>query len=627
MVLFGGRSLGARVVAEDQGTSTRFEVWAPLARKVELHLHRSSPQHRVTALDPLGDGCWSTTVTGAHHGARYAFSLDGAAPLPDPASAWQPDGVHGDSAVVDTVGFGSEFGWTDLNWAGRLLEETVLYELHIGTFTAEGTFAAAAQQLDRLAELGITTIEVMPVNAFPGQRNWGYDGVFPFAVQHNYGGPEGLAQFVDAAHARGLAVVLDVVYNHLGPEGAVLGRYAPYFTEAYRTPWGDALNVMGPHSDGVRRFVAENLRRWVLDFHLDGFRLDAVHAVVDTSANPFWEQVADVAHRAAAQAGRKLIVIAESSDNDPRYLRSAERGGYGHDAVWNDDLHHCLRVALTNERTGYYADYEGTGAELADIIEHRWKFRGTYSVSRGRRHGRPADDLRPDRFVVYSQNHDQVGNRAAGERLDAHLSGARRRLAPSVVLLGPFTPMLFMGEEYGDPAPFPFFVDHTEPELLEAVRTGRQAEFPAAHWHADVPDPADPATANSAVLRADLASVEPHSSLLAMYTELLRLRSQLAPITSPAAIQRVRCQGNLVILERRLSRLSGSEIDQRVVLVINLGSEQITLPAVMGASSGNELRCIFDSSDQRWGGPGSGVLIDADQAVIAGHTVGLFHQI
>ncbi|MEX2626893.1 MAG: malto-oligosyltrehalose trehalohydrolase, partial [Ilumatobacteraceae bacterium] len=557
-----------------------------------------------------GSGWWGVDVPGVGHGWRYRYSLGGGPWLPDPASGWQPDGVHGASAVVDV----GRFAWTDHEWRGVPLAASVIYELHVGTFTPEGTFDAAIGQLDRLAALGVTIVEVMPVNAFPGERNWGYDGVFAYAVQHSYGGPEAFARFVDAAHARGLAVLLDVVYNHLGPEGNVLHQYGPYFTDQYVTPWGPAVNVAGPGSDGTRRWILENARRWVRDFHLDGFRLDAVHALVDPTAVPIWEQIGVVAHAEGAIARRTVTVIAESSDNDPRYVRGADRGGHGLDAVWNDDVHHALRVALTGERDGYYADYSGTAAELADIVEHRWLFRDRYSIFRGRRHGRPADDVAPHRFVVAAMTHDQVGNRPAGDR--PALDPARRRLAAATIALLPSTPMLFMGEEYDDPAPFPFFVDHGDPEILEATRRGRRAEFAQHDWDGDdqdggVPDPADPATMRAAVLDPSRAEREPHRSMLAMYTELYRLRRNVEPVRSPAARQRVEHHDTAMAVHRALLDRDGVTVTAACTLAVNLGDTEVTVP--LGAEHADRAVTVaFDSADERWGGPGAASAVTGD---------------
>ncbi len=506
---------------------------------------------------------------------------------PIPRSRWQPDGVHGPSAVVDE----SSFSWSDDAWSGVALSDTVLYEMHIGTFTADGTFDAAIGQLERLVALGITAVEIMPVAAFPGVRNWGYDGVFPFAVQDSYGGPEGLARFVDAAHAEGLAVVLDVVYNHMGPEGNVLSRFGPYFTDAYRTPWGDAMNVSGAGSDHVRRYFIENAAGWVSDFHLDGLRLDAVHAIFDPTPLPFVQELTAAVHAAAGAAGRTALVTIESSANDPRIVRSTAEHGWGCDAVWNDDFHHALRVALTGDRHEYYANYAGA-ADVARAWEHRWVYSGQYSPGFDRRHGAPADDIDHRRFIVFDTNHDHVGNTPAGDRMlsDARPDDPRHRLAAAAILLSPFTPMLFMGEEYGETAPFPYFIDHGDPELVEAVRQGRRREFADSVGGAEVRDPGDPATFDAALLDPTLAEREPHR--LALYTELLRLRREHPVLTDPSVQQHVSIVDNAVFVVRSLPDVTASLSFNFSALAV-----QDTAP--------DHSDVVFDSDDERWGGPGT----------------------
>ena len=597
------RRLGATVV----GGATRFEVWAPDASLVEVHVERDDDtdvgietdveieseidieivqlEREAGAVAELDT--WSVTVAGVGHGDRYRFRLDGGDWLADPASRWQPDGVHGPSAVVDE----SVFRWHDDAWTGVALDDTVLYEMHVGTFTVEGTFDAAIRHLPRLHELGVTTIEVMPVAAFPGTRNWGYDGVFPFAVQESYGGPTGLARFVDAAHRFGLGVVLDVVYNHLGPEGNVLWAYAPYFTDAHRTPWGDAVNVAEYGSDGVRRYLVENAVGWIRDFHLDGLRLDAVHAIVDPTPIPFVQELTSAVHDAARAAGRTALVTIESSANDPRIVRGVADHGWGCDAVWDDDVHHALRVALTGERHEYYANYSGA-ADVAKAWERRWVYSGQYSPGFGRRHGAPADDIDHERFVVFDTNHDHIGNTPAGTRLlaDADQNDPRHRLAAAAILLSPFTPMLFMGEEYGETAPFPYFIDHGDADLVEAVRAGRQREFSGANWSGGVADPADPATFERATLDVTLTEREPHRSRLAMYTELLRIRREHPVLTDPAAQQHVSIVGDTMFVVRSLPDVTAS-------LVFNFSGDSPEHPAPDAADTS-----VFDSDDPRWCG-------------------------
>ena len=581
----------------------RFEVWAPFAATVSVTVEATSGQRDVDLQpDPVA-GTWVGVLADVRHGDRYRFVLDGGEPLADPASRWQPDGVHGPSAVVDV----RRFTFTDGGWRGIELADAVFYELHVGTFTPAGTLPAAVSQLPRLAELGVTAVELMPVNAFPGERNWGYDGVFPSAVQASYGGPEGLATFVDAAHGHGLAVVLDVVYNHVGPEGSVLGRFGPYFTDVIRTPWGDAINLAGAGSDTVRRTFVESACHWITDFHVDGLRLDAVHAFHDPTALPFLEVLAAAVHDAGAAAGRAVLVIAESSDNDPRLVRAPAAGGMGCDAVWNDDVHHALRVALTGDRHGYYIDYDGVG-DLAEALTHRWVLRGRRSTVRGRRHGRSADDIDCGRFVVFTGNHDQIGNTPAGDR--PPYDTRRRLVAAATIVLSPFTPMLFMGEEYAETAPFPFFVDHGDPELLEAVHQGRRREFSAAECSGEVADPASPATFEAAVLNPTLAEREPHRSTLSAYTELLALRRRHRALTASDASQEVTRHGDSLVVRRERAGAGA-----RAVLVLAFG-EGVCTEIDVGA----DLSIEFDASDRRWGGDGAAATLDRGRLRLDGIT-------
>jgi len=581
----------ARLGADPSAGATHFEVWAPDATTVEVVLADRTVE--LVLADPVA-GTWAAVVDGVGHGHRYRIRLDGGEPLADPASGWQPEGVFGPSAVVDA----SRFTWTDDGWRGIALTDTVLYELHVGTFTPTGTLDAAVGELDRLVRLGVTAIELMPVNEFPGARNWGYDGVFWSAVQHTYGGPEALARFVDAAHGLGLGVVLDVVYNHLGPEGSVHRRFAPYYTELVRTPWGDAINLAGPASDAVRRTIVESACHWITDFHIDGLRVDAVHAIHDPTARPFLEELTAAVHAVGAASGRSVLMIAESSDNDPRIVRAPALGGAGYDAVWDDDVHHAVRVALTGDRRGYYVDYDGA-VDVATVLTHRWLFSGRYSAYRGRTHGRPADDVPAERFVVFTMNHDHVGNTPAGAR--PPYDDRQRLVAAAAILLSPFTPMLFMGEEYADPAPFPFFVDHADPELLEAVRHGRRREF-RDEWTEDVADPADPETYAGAVLTPALAATEPHRTVLAAYTELLALRRRHDVLRGEAE-QTVSLHGDTVVVDRRRG-------EPRSVLVLAFGTSPADIPVDVRA-----LVVRFDSAAPEWGGAGTTIVDDGSVSV------------
>ncbi len=499
------------------GTPPVVRVWAPAARQVEIAL---ATGHR--ALDRAEGGWWAGSWSDVVAGTDYRFVIDGGAPLPDPRSAWQPAGVHGPSRLVDHA----TGGWTDADWRPGPLSDAVIYELHVGTFSPAGTFDGAAARLDHLLELGITHVELMPVNAFPGRHGWGYDGVALFAPHEPYGGPDGLKRLVDACHARGLAVLLDVVYNHFGPDGNYAGAYGPYQTDRYRTPWGAAVNLDGAGSDEVRRFFIDNALGWLRDYHVDGLRIDAVHAFVDTSATHLLEQLASEVRALSREVGRDLVLIAESDLNDPRLVRALDAGGYGVDATWSDDLHHAIHVALTGERIGYYEDFVGL-PDIARAMGEVYVYGGRYSRHRDRVHGRAADGLGPGQFVGFSQNHDQVGNRAVGERLE-HLAGPdAARVAAALVLAGPFVPLLFQGEEWAASTPFQYFTDHEDAELGRAVSDGRRREFASFGWAPeDVPDPQDPATLARSRLDWSERTAPAHAAMLEWYRRLIALRRE-----------------------------------------------------------------------------------------------------
>src|SRR5579859_25476 len=475
-------------------------------------------------------GWWSADVPGAAAGIDYGFRLDDGALLPDPRSPRQPAGINGPSRTYDHTAF----TWSDRSWRGGPLHGSVIYELHVGTFTPEGTFDAAVGRLDHLRRLGVHTVELMPVAAFPGRHGWGYDGINLWAVHEPYGGPDGLKRFVDACHAKGLAVILDVVYNHVGV-GNRLADFGPYFTSAHSTPWGPAVNLDQPGSDEVRRFLIENALMWLRDYHLDGLRLDAVHALADNRAQHFLEELAVAVRGLRATLNRGPVLIAESDANDPRLVAPGEAGGYGLDGQWSDDFHHAVHCAVTGERQGYYADFAPLSA-LAKVYRSVFFHDGTWSSFRGRSHGRPVDvhSLPSFRFLGYLQDHDQVGNRATGDRITASLSPDLARVAAGLVLTSPFTPMLFMGEEWGASTPFQYFTDHVEEWLAKAVSGGRRQEFAAFGWAAaDVPDPQDPATFAGSKLSWGELSDGAHASLLAWYRSLLALRRSVPELTDP----------------------------------------------------------------------------------------------
>lgn len=492
-----------------------FRVWAPVAKHVAI---KFDDAHRP--LTPCGDGWWEARVEVAGPGTDYGFVLnnDGIS-LPDPRSLWQPQGVHGPSRVLDH----SAFQWNDSAWQAPALKNAVIYELHIGTFTAQGTFDAAAEKFEYLKALGITHIELMPVASFPGARGWGYDGVDLFAPQEAYGGPDALKRLVNAAHAHGLAVLLDVVYNHLGPSGNYLARFGPYFTASHHTPWGDAVNFEDPGSHEVRRFFIDNAKMWLRDYHFDGLRLDAVHAYMDRSAIRFMEQLASEIRDLERETGRSYAVIAESDLNDPRVVTERERGGYALDAQWSDDFHHALAALLTGESSGYYADF-GSMADLAKALRDVFVYDGRYSAYRDNIHGKLVEGLPAWRFLGYAQNHDQVGNRAKGERLSDLVSPGRLKIAAAMALASPFVPLIFQGEEWAASSPFLFFTDH-DPELGRLVSEGRKKEFAAFGWKPEeIPDPQAESTFTRSRLNWDEIAEPKHAGVLGWYRELIALR-------------------------------------------------------------------------------------------------------
>lgn len=513
--------------------SGRYAVWAPDRERVRVRIAEpgargleGAPDY---AMEPLPGGWWFLPEPAPEPGRAYGFLLDeDPAVYPDPRSRRQPAGVHGPSLVYEHAGF----AWTDSGWRGRALPGAVLYELHIGTFTAEGTFDAAIGRLDHLAGLGIDVVNVMPVNAFDGERGWGYDGVLWYAVHEPYGGPDGLKRFVDACHARGMGVVLDVVYNHLGPSGAYLPRFGPYFVPG-GTAWGPALNLDGPGSDEVRRYVIDNARSWLRDFHLDGLRLDAVHALHDTRAVHLLAELSAEADALAAGLRRPLSLIAESDRNDPRTTLPREAGGQGMAAQWSDDLHHALHVALTGETGGYYADFAAPDA-LPRTLRSVFFHDGRTSTFRGRSHGAPVDPHTASgaRYLAYLQTHDQVGNRARGDRIAAQATPEALACGAAIIFCSPYTPQLFMGEEWAASTPWRFFADFTDPALAASVREGRAREF-AASGGTGAADPMAPETRDSSVLDWAEAAAEPHASVLAVYRDLIALRRARPELADP----------------------------------------------------------------------------------------------
>ncbi len=571
----------------------RWRVWAPRARAVNLILIEGG-RRRGLRMSKADRGFFEYAAHGIAPGQRYAFCLDDGPQRPDPASLWQPDGVHQPSAVVRP----EHFDWSDASWKGIPRQDLVIYELHVGAFTPEGTFDALIPRLDTLRALGITAIELMPVAQFPGTRNWGYDGVFPYAAQHSYGGPLGLQRLVDVCHRKGLAIFLDVVYNHVGPEGNYLNEFGPYFTDRYKTGWGPALNYDGAGSDPVRDFVLDNARLWLEDFHFDGLRLDAVHAIYDLGPRHILRELKEVAEQVSQQTGRKVHLIAESDLNDPKLLLPHGRGGHGLDAQWSDDFHHAVHAFLTGEQKGYYADF-GRAEDIADVLRQPFLYAGKYSPHRDRRHGAPVEDLSGDRFVVCIQNHDQVGNRARGDRLSVLVPASAQRLAASLLLLAPHVPLLFMGEEYGEDRPFPFFCSFEDAQLIENVRSGRRQEFAAFAWQGEVPDPQDEATFAAARLSWSWPEGTKKTGFRRLYGDLLTVRREW-----PAMRDFVNRQTRLLPEGQRPAVLQmtrgprGGEKDSAILVSFNLTDQAQSLPAGVHGTS----VVLFSSEARRYGG-------------------------
>jgi maltooligosyltrehalose trehalohydrolase len=569
-----------------------FRVWAPRLEGISVRIW-SGGESRLVPLRGEERGYFSAVVDGVREGDRYFYVLDDGTERPDPASLFQPEGVHGPSQVVDP----RSFSWTDGAWQGRPLDEYVIYELHVGTFTGEGTFEAVIPMLDYLLDLGITAIELMPVAQFPGERNWGYDGVCPFAPQNSYGGPTGLNKLVDACHGRGLAVILDVVYNHLGPEGNYLHGFGPYFTDRYRTPWGETVNFDGPCSDEVRRYFFDNALHWVSGYHVDALRLDAVHGIFDFSARHFLEELAAEVHREAERLGRKIHVIAESDLNDVRLINPPDKGGYGLDGQWNDDFHHILHTLLTGESDGYYRDFGEIG-QLVKSIAERFVYSGRYSRYRRRRHGNSAAGRPARQFVVFAQNHDQVGNRMFGERLAALVSFESLKLTAGAVLLSPYIPLLFMGEEYGEEAPFLYFVSHSDPGLVEAVREGRKKEFRSFVSRGDPPDPGSVETFLRSKPDPGKRFSGNYSVLFQFYKTLIAMRKNIPAFSVPEldALRVSALEAEKLVLVERWK----DESTAACLFNFNEGDVEARFP-----SNGKWWRKLLDSSEAAWNGPGA----------------------
>lgn len=499
--------------------SCQWRVWAPKSRDVQLVLFDG--QERTThRMQSEGNGHFTMRLEGISEGQRYAYQLESGEVRPDPASRWQPEGVHAPSAVWNP----GAFAWTDHDWRGVARADLALYELHVGTFTTQGTFSAIVPRLDQLRDLGITAVELMPVAQFPGRKSWGYDGTYWNAVHNSYGGPFELQRLVDACHRAGLSVFLDVVYNHVGPEGNYLAEFGPYFSDSVQTPWGPSINYDEYGSDGVRAFVLHNIRQWVRDFHIDGFRLDAIHAIHDRSHRHILAEIKDVANEEAARLHKPVHVVAESNLNNVRQLFRRDRTGYGLDAQWNDDFHHCVHSLVTRETSGYYCDFLQPVSQLEKVLNRVFAYDGNFSEFRQKEHGVPVGAHAGDRFVISIQTHDQIGNRARGERLSQLVPFNCLRFSAALMLLAPYLPMLFMGEEYGEATPFPFFCDFADEHLRDAVREGRRREFAQFQWPHEIPDPLADSTFESARLTWEWLGTSQQDCLRQLYRDLLNVR-------------------------------------------------------------------------------------------------------
>lgn len=608
--------LGANYLGNNQ---CEFTVWGPNLDFAAVQL--VSQNNRLIEMEQQDGGYWRAIATDVPPETRYFYQLNGGECRPDPASHFQPEGVHGPSQVVD-----HQFDWTDRDWQGVPLESMIIYELHVGTFTPEGTFEAMIPRLKDLRELGVTAIELMPIAQFPGNhpphepeqghdyRNWGYDGAYLYSVQNSYGGPTGLKRLVDACHREGIAVILDVVYNHFGPEGNYISQYGPYFTEVYLTPWGSAVNFDDKHSPDVRNFFIQNALYWLRHYHIDALRLDAVHAIYDLGAFHILEELSENVKALSTELGRKLYLIAESDLNDPKIIRAAEQGGYGIDAQWSDDLHHALYSLLTGDRTGYYEDF-GQCKHLAKAFKQSFVYDWQYSPHRQRYHGKAPKGCSPSQFIVCIQNHDQVGNRMMGDRLSKLVSFEAQKLAAGAILLSPYVPMLFMGEEYGEEAPFTYFVSHSNPALIQAVRQGRKQEFAAFHCEGEPLDPEAVATFLLCKLNWEQHKIGRHQILWSFYQHLIRLRNTLPPLIHQdfQAIETGSDETNKLVWWQRWNEKS------QILCLMNFNQRGISVEPPSVLPHGQK---ILDSAEPKWAGFGS----SAPESLEPGQLVSLAAQ-
>lgn len=577
--------IGARMIGSDKAS---FKVWAPYAPKLSVKIFSRKTTQSIT-LKKERNGYFSGSAENVRNGDRYYYKFGDGRELPDPVSRFQPEGVHGPSQIIDPL----TFLWDDKNWKGVPLKDLIIYELHVGTFTRDGTFTSITPYLEYLRALGVTAIELMPVGQFPGSRNWGYDGVYPFAPQNTYGGPSGLKTLVNACHKTNISVILDVVYNHLGPEGNYLSQFGPYFTDRYKTPWGDAINYDGPYSDDVRHYFICNALFWVTEYHLDALRIDAIHGIYDFSARHILEEIGEAIHYEANAEGRNIYIIPESDLNDVRIINPKSAGGFGLDAQWNDDFHHALHALITGERDGYYHDF-GSLRHLSKALRKGFVYDGQYSRFRRRRHGNSSEGRPCQQFVVFSQNHDQVGNRMLGDRLSANVTGEQLKLAASVVLLSPFIPLLFMGEEYGETAPFLYFVHHSDNELIEAVRRGRRDEFAVFGWQEEPPDPQAEESFRVSKLSPENKSDIQTNILFNFYQSLIALRKEL------------RALGLLFDKTPEVTRFEAEKVllvedyfgNNAIFCLFSFNEKHADVELTLSTGHWEK---VFDASSQRWG--------------------------
>lgn len=592
-----------------------FTVWAPSLQEVAVQI--VAPKQHLLPMHKDASGYWKAIASDIEPGTLYFYKLEGTTDRPDPASKFQPQGVHGPSQVVDL----STVSWTDTDWAGISLEETIVYELHVGTFTPEGTFEAIIPQLDALRELGINAIEIMPIAQFPGERNWGYDGAYLYAVQNSYGGPEGFEKLVNACHQHGLAVILDVVYNHFGPEGNYISDFGPYFTQTYKTPWGSAVNFDDACSYGVRNFFIENTLYWFRDYHVDALRLDAIHAIYDLGAKHFLQELGESVAALSEQRGRKLYLIAESDLNDVRVIRDREVGGHGMDAQWSDDFHHSLHTLLTGELAGYYQDF-GKCEQLAKAFKESFVYSWQYAANRQRYHGSDAKDFPGHKFVICAQNHDQIGNRMLGERLSQLVPFEALKLAAAAVLLSPNIPLLFMGEEYGEESPFLYFVNHTDPDLVEAVRKGRKEEFKHFHLEGEFQDPQNLETLHKSQLKWEQRKLGKHKVLLELYQQLIQLRRSIPALKN---LDKQNLEVSCLEADKLLFLHRWSDGSQ-IFCIMNFNANDISFTATL--PSGNWQK-ILDSSDTKWMGSGAKLsekLLSEQELIIPPQSFALYNS-